>query len=96
MALAERPDPHAAENDVVVEVRAAGFTPGELEWPATRTDRASRDRTPSIPARTSRIYACRGGQFSAGVPGFRREVEAADADLAIFTPFREAGWLTFS
>ncbi|WP_374009200.1 NADP-dependent oxidoreductase [Leifsonia sp. LS-T14] len=47
--LDERPDPHAAENDVVVEVRAAGFTPGELAWPATWTDRAGRDRTPSIP-----------------------------------------------
>jgi NADPH:quinone reductase-like Zn-dependent oxidoreductase len=30
-------------------VRAAGFTPGELDWPATWTDRAGRDRTPSIP-----------------------------------------------
>jgi len=47
--LEERPAPHAAENDVVVEVRAAGFTPGELEWPATWTDRAGRDRAPSIP-----------------------------------------------
>ncbi|MFF1572613.1 NADP-dependent oxidoreductase [Leifsonia sp. NPDC058292] len=49
MTLEERPAPHAAENDVVVEVRAAGFTPGELAWPATWTDRAGRDRTPSIP-----------------------------------------------
>src|SRR6185437_5926917 len=49
MTLQERPTPHAAENDVIVEVRAAGFTPGELAWPATWTDRAGRDRTPSIP-----------------------------------------------
>ena len=49
MMLQERPTPHAAENDVVVEVRAASFTPGELAWPATWTDRAGRDRTPSIP-----------------------------------------------
>ncbi|WP_223623930.1 alcohol dehydrogenase catalytic domain-containing protein [Microbacterium sp. EST19A] len=49
LRLAERPYPHAAENDVVVRVHAAGFTPGELDWPATWTDRAGRDRTPSIP-----------------------------------------------
>ena len=49
MRLEERPAPHAAENDVVVRVHAAGFTPGELDWPATWTDRSGRDRTPSIP-----------------------------------------------
>jgi NADPH:quinone reductase-like Zn-dependent oxidoreductase len=49
MALEELPYPHAAENDVVVQVHAAGFTRGELEWPATWTDRAGRDRTPSVP-----------------------------------------------
>ncbi|MEU5875267.1 NADP-dependent oxidoreductase [Glycomyces sp. NPDC047369] len=49
MTLGERPEPHAAENDVVVRVRASGFTPGELTWPGTWTDRAGRDRAPSIP-----------------------------------------------
>lgn len=49
LALAELPHPHAAENDVIVKVHAAGFTPGELEWPGTWTDRAGRDRTPSVP-----------------------------------------------
>jgi NADPH:quinone reductase-like Zn-dependent oxidoreductase len=49
MALAERPEPPAAINDVVVEVRASGFVPTELGWPSTWTDRAGRDRTPSIP-----------------------------------------------
>ncbi|MEU6250538.1 NADP-dependent oxidoreductase [Glycomyces sp. NPDC047010] len=49
MTFGERPEPHAAENDVVVRVRASGFTPGELTWPGTWTDRAGRDRTPSIP-----------------------------------------------
>jgi NADPH:quinone reductase-like Zn-dependent oxidoreductase len=43
------PHPHAAENDVIVRVHAAGFTPGELDWPSTWTDRAGRDRTPSVP-----------------------------------------------
>jgi NADPH:quinone reductase-like Zn-dependent oxidoreductase len=47
--LTDLPYPHAAENDVVVRVHAAGFTPGELDWPATWTDRAGRDRTPSVP-----------------------------------------------
>jgi NADPH:quinone reductase-like Zn-dependent oxidoreductase len=49
LTLAELPHPHAAENDVIVRVHAAGFTPGELEWPGTWTDRAGRDRTPSVP-----------------------------------------------
>jgi NADPH:quinone reductase-like Zn-dependent oxidoreductase len=49
LALTEMPYPHAAENDVIVQVHAAGFTPGELDWPATWTDRAGRDRTPTIP-----------------------------------------------
>ncbi|WP_063015747.1 NADP-dependent oxidoreductase [Nocardia nova] len=45
----DMPYPHAAENDVVVRVHAAGFTPGELDWPTTWSDRAGRDRTPTIP-----------------------------------------------
>jgi NADPH:quinone reductase-like Zn-dependent oxidoreductase len=49
ISLAEMPYPHAAENDVIVRVHAASYTPGELEWPATWTDRAGRDRTPITP-----------------------------------------------
>jgi NADPH:quinone reductase-like Zn-dependent oxidoreductase len=49
MTLVERPEPPAAINDVVVEVHASGFVPTELAWPSTWTDRAGRDRTPSIP-----------------------------------------------
>jgi NADPH:quinone reductase-like Zn-dependent oxidoreductase len=49
MTLAERPEPHAAGNDVVVQVHASGFTPGELAWPSAWIDRLGRDRTPSIP-----------------------------------------------
>jgi NADPH:quinone reductase-like Zn-dependent oxidoreductase len=48
LSLAEMPYPHAAENDVIVRVHAAAFTPGELDWPGTWTDRAGRDRTPTI------------------------------------------------
>jgi NADPH:quinone reductase-like Zn-dependent oxidoreductase len=49
LSRTDMPYPHAAESDVVVRVYAAGFTPGELDWPATWTDRAGRDRTPSVP-----------------------------------------------
>ena len=49
MTLVERAEPNAAENDVVVQVHASGFTPGELTWTGTWTDRLGRDRTPSIP-----------------------------------------------
>jgi NADPH:quinone reductase-like Zn-dependent oxidoreductase len=49
LIVEEAPYPHLAENDVMVRVQAAGFTPTELSWPSTWTDRAGRDRTPSIP-----------------------------------------------
>ncbi|MFV8048100.1 NADP-dependent oxidoreductase [Mycobacterium sp. 48b] len=49
LSLSEMPYPHAAENDVIVRVHAAAFTPGELDWPGTWTDRAGRDRTPTVP-----------------------------------------------
>ncbi|RKN53092.1 NADP-dependent oxidoreductase [Micromonospora costi] len=49
LTLTDMPYPHASENDVIVRVHAAGFTPGELDWPATWTDRGGRDRTPTIP-----------------------------------------------
>lgn len=49
LTLTDLPHPHAAENDVVVRVHAAGFTRGELDWPGTWSDRAGRDRTPSVP-----------------------------------------------
>jgi NADPH:quinone reductase-like Zn-dependent oxidoreductase len=49
LTLTDLPHPHAAENDVIVRVHAAGFTRTELDWPSTWTDRAGRDRTPSVP-----------------------------------------------
>ncbi|GEL23038.1 NADPH:quinone reductase [Pseudonocardia sulfidoxydans NBRC 16205] len=49
MALVERDVPEPAGNDVLVEVHASGFTPGELTWPSNWTDRLGRDRTPSVP-----------------------------------------------
>jgi NADPH:quinone reductase-like Zn-dependent oxidoreductase len=49
MKLAERPEPQAATNDVVVQVHASGFVGTELAWSSTWTDRLDCDRTPSIP-----------------------------------------------
>jgi NADPH:quinone reductase-like Zn-dependent oxidoreductase len=49
LSLTDLPRPEPATNDVVVRVHAAGFIRGELDWPDTWTDRAGRDRTPSVP-----------------------------------------------
>ena len=49
MTLEERPEPEPAINDVIVQVQTSGWVVTELEWPSTWTDRAGRDRTPSIP-----------------------------------------------
>jgi NADPH:quinone reductase-like Zn-dependent oxidoreductase len=49
LKLTDLPYPVASENDVIVQVHAAGFTPGELDWPDTWTYRDGRDRTPSVP-----------------------------------------------
>jgi NADPH:quinone reductase-like Zn-dependent oxidoreductase len=49
MTLAERPEPSAAINDVLVQIHASGFVPTELEWPSTWTDRRAGARAPSIP-----------------------------------------------
>jgi NADPH:quinone reductase-like Zn-dependent oxidoreductase len=48
MRLVERPEPSAAINDVIVEVRASGFVPTETAWPSTWTDRRGQERAPSI------------------------------------------------
>ncbi len=49
LSLTEVPYPTAAQNDVIVRVHTAGFTPGELDWSGTWVDRAGRDRAPSVP-----------------------------------------------
>lgn len=49
MKLLERPQPQAAINDVIVQIYASGYVSTELEWPSTWSDRAGRNRTPSIP-----------------------------------------------
>jgi D-arabinose 1-dehydrogenase-like Zn-dependent alcohol dehydrogenase len=49
LTLTNRREPSAAINDVIVQIHASGFVSTELEWPSTWTDRAGRNRTPSIP-----------------------------------------------
>jgi NADPH:quinone reductase-like Zn-dependent oxidoreductase len=48
LSLTDLPYPSAAENDVIVQVHAAGFLRGEPDWPGTWIDRAGHDRTPSV------------------------------------------------
>ena len=49
LQLGEVPDPFVGIGDVRLRVKAASFTPTELEWPSTWVDRAGRDRLPVIP-----------------------------------------------
>ncbi|GGQ49875.1 NADPH:quinone reductase [Streptomyces griseorubens] len=49
LVVEEVPYPYAGEGDVVVKVRAACFTPGELTWPGSWVDRAGRPRSPVVP-----------------------------------------------
>jgi NADPH:quinone reductase-like Zn-dependent oxidoreductase len=46
----QAPRPPLGTGDALVRVHAASFTPTELAWPSTWTDRLGRDRTPAIPA----------------------------------------------
>src|SRR5687768_8513149 len=87
MTLVERPEPHAAINDVVVQVHASGFVPTELAWPSTWADRLDRDRTPSIPGHemagvvTALGYGTRGlsvGQRVFGLTDWTRDGTLAE------------------
>src|SRR3954468_22817689 len=87
MTLVERPDPPAAINDVVVEIHASGYVPTEVDWSSTWTDRANRDRTPSIPGHelagvvTSLGYGTTGlsvGQRVFGLTDWTRDGTLAD------------------
>lgn len=93
MKLADRPEPQglgsldgANYGDVVVRVRASGFTGDELAWPSTWVDRLGRDRTPSIPGHevagvvTSLSYGTTG--FSVGQRVFGLTDWTRDGSLA--------------
>jgi NADPH:quinone reductase-like Zn-dependent oxidoreductase len=49
LAVEDAPLPVPGTGDVLIEVGAAGYTPGELEWPSTWVDRSGHDRLPVIP-----------------------------------------------
>ena len=87
MTPAERPEPQAAINDVVVRIHASGFVPTEMAWPSTWTDRRDRDRTPSIPGHelagvvTALGYGTRGlsvGQRVFGLADWHRDGTLAE------------------
>jgi NADPH:quinone reductase-like Zn-dependent oxidoreductase len=78
MILAELPDPHAAINDVVVEIRASGFVSTELDWPSTWTDRRGRDRTPTVPGHELAGVVSALGYGTTGVSVGQRVLGLAD------------------
>jgi NADPH:quinone reductase-like Zn-dependent oxidoreductase len=78
MTLEERPEPPAANNDVIVEIHASGFVPTEMEWPSTWTDRADRDRTPSIPGHEMAGVVTTLGYGTAGLSVGQRVFGLAD------------------
>jgi NADPH:quinone reductase-like Zn-dependent oxidoreductase len=78
LTLAERPEPSAGINDVLVEVHASGFVPTELTWPSTWTDRRGRDRTPSIPGHEVAGIVAALGYGTAGLSVGQRVLGLAD------------------
>jgi len=78
MTLADRPEPPAAINDVIVEVHASGFVPTEMDWPSTWTDRRDRDRTPSIPGHELAGVVAALGYGTTGVSVGQRVLGLAD------------------
>ncbi len=78
MTLMERPEPTAAINDVLVAVHAVGFVSSELEWPSTWTDRAGRERAPSIPGHELAGVVTALGYGTTGVSVGQRVVGLAD------------------
>src|SRR5438034_8642090 len=78
MLLVEPPEPTAEINGVIVEIRASGFGSTELEWPSTWTDRADRDRTPSIPGHELAGVVTALGYGTTGVSVGQRVLGLAD------------------
>ncbi|MFL5861988.1 MAG: NADP-dependent oxidoreductase [Solirubrobacteraceae bacterium] len=78
MALAERPEPSPAINDVVVEIHASGFVPTEMAWPSTWADRRGLDRRPSIPGHELAGVVAALGYGTTGVSVGQRVLGLAD------------------
>jgi len=49
LVVEEAPDPQPGRGEILVRVHAVGITAGELSWPTNYSDRAGKDRLPSIP-----------------------------------------------
>src|SRR6266700_1974669 len=79
MTLVERPEPPAAINDVIVQIHASGFVPTEMEWPSTWTDRADRDRTPSIPGQELAGVVTARGYGTTGLSVVQRVFDLTDS-----------------
>ena len=62
----DAPDPQPAIGDVLVQVRAASFTPTELMWPLS-TDRSGHDRESQVPAHEGSGVVVALGYGTAGV-----------------------------
>ncbi|GGV80779.1 MULTISPECIES: alcohol dehydrogenase catalytic domain-containing protein [Streptomyces] len=84
--LTERPDPQPAINDVVVEIHASGFVPTEMEWPSTWTDRAGRDRAPSIPGHELAGVVTALGYGTTGLSVGQRVFGLADSLVSVVGP----------
>ncbi|MGH2851875.1 MAG: NADP-dependent oxidoreductase [Solirubrobacteraceae bacterium] len=78
LSLADVPYPRAGQNDVIVQVHAAGFTRGELDWPTTWVDRTGRDRTPSVPGHELSGVVVELGYGTAGLTIGQRVVGLTD------------------
>ena len=78
LSLTDLRYPQAAENDVIVRGHAAGFTPEELSWAGTWTDRGGRDRTPSVPGHEVSGVVAELGYGTTGVTVGQRVFGLAD------------------
>jgi NADPH:quinone reductase-like Zn-dependent oxidoreductase len=61
------PTPEPGTGDALVQVHAASYTPGELQWPSTWIDRRGHDRTPVIPCHEVSGIVCGLGFGATGV-----------------------------
>jgi hypothetical protein len=68
----QAPRPPLAIGDVLVRVHAASFTPTELGWPSTWTDRLGRERTPVTPPTSSPGWLPRSASAPVALPWARR------------------------
>ncbi|WP_238175772.1 MULTISPECIES: hypothetical protein [Kribbella] len=94
MTLAERPRPTPAINDVVVEIHASGYVPTELTWPSTWTDRADRNRTPSVPGHELAWWISFGRQARSGQLECRNLMIACGRCMAISSAVGSGGvWI---